>query len=94
MVFMRIEVIRKIDDQCREKYCFNLFDFTAVLVGYFIERREKGKIKWLVTDYWDMYRQRESTLPEPEAPCLIYDEAKKIIAERIKVMSWKEWKSL
>jgi hypothetical protein len=91
---MRISIEKQIDAETKEVWSFNLFDLSAVFVGWQREVKPIGKRKW-VTDYiWDKYgRANHNTVNEPVLPDDIRSEVISEIMKYIKVRTWDEWKA-
>ena len=91
---MRIEIIKQIDDETREVFCFNMFDLNAVFVTWHKETKTKGKRKWSIADFWDKYaRVGQKMSTEPELPEIIRSEAISEIMKFVRVKTWDEWKT-
>ena len=89
---MRIEIEKQIDAETKEVYSFNLFDTTAVFVGWSKQSKSKGKRLWCVESWWSKYEERSCTAYEPELPEIIKSQAVSKIIELIKVKTWSEYK--
>ena len=88
---MRIEIANT-NTKSTETFEFIMFDLTAVFVGWKTETVKPGKRKYSVIDVWDKYSSRNSTVNEPELPLLVKEKIKDKIIEKIKILTWKEFK--
>lgn len=89
---MRITVTVDVNATTKKEYGFNVFDFNVVFVTYHKEEKPKGKGKWQIVEFWDQY-SRQSTVKEPTLPDEIIDLATTKVFQRVRVMTWEEWKS-
>lgn len=77
----------------KTEYNFNEFGLDFVLVGVKTMVKPKGKRIWRVDKQWDKYNERHSNLEKPDVvPPHIKAEVKLIAIDRIKVMTWQEFK--
>jgi len=91
---MNITIIKKLDNQTREKWSFNLFDLSAVFIGFKKEIKPENKRLWKSIEVWDKYsNSRGSNIEEPELNESIRLEVLKEVANKINVFTWSEWKS-
>ena len=90
---MVIEVIQEIDNETRDVWRFNILDLNAVFVHWHKETKPKGKRIWRVGEYWDSYRRRDSSVPEPTLPAEIREKAFTEFSKLIKVQTWYEYKN-
>jgi hypothetical protein len=92
---MRISIEKQIDAEKREVWYFNLFDLSAVFVGWQRKVKPSGKRKWVTEVVWDKYgRTNYNTVNEPVLPDDIKTEVATEIMRYIKVMTWNEWKGI
>jgi len=90
---MRIEIIKQIDAETRCVWEFNLFDISAVFVGWRKETKPKGKRIWKLVEYWNYYNERDSSVKRP--PKLTKEIREEVVEEIIKIVrvfTWSEWK--
>jgi hypothetical protein len=88
---MRIKIQKQIDVETREIWVFNVFEsFNIVFVGWCKEVKTKGKRKWVVENFWDVYSSGKHK--EPVLPEIIRSEALSEVMKYLKVRTWNEWK--
>jgi hypothetical protein len=88
---MRIKIQKQIDVETREIWVFNVFEsFNIVFVGWCKEVKPKGKRKWVVENFWDVYSSGKHK--EPVLPEIIRSEALSEVMKYLKVRTWNEWK--
>lgn len=91
---MNITVEKQIDSETKEIWGFKLFDFNLVFTGWSLQKKPKGKRKWIIEKFWDKYHHRREfkMVEEPVLPDIIRSEALSEVFKHIRVKTWKEWK--
>jgi len=92
---MRVIIENQINDRTIEKWEFNIFDMTAVLVYWGVFVKPIGKRKWVVESFWDNYARRDSSMMKehPPIPESIRTQAVSEMAKMLSAKTWSEWKS-
>jgi len=91
---VKIEIVKQIDAETRERWGFLMFEVTAVFVGWHKETKPKGKRNWLNVAFWDKYARMDYRMAdEPKIPESMKAEVIQEITELLKVKSWDEWKN-
>jgi hypothetical protein len=81
------------DGRNKQTWRFTMFDLNVVFVEYKYEAKPHRKRKWNIVHKWDKYaREHENSITEPELEPGIIELAKIKVTNRIKVMTWDEWK--
>lgn len=88
---MRIEIRKTIDSETAEQYLFNVFDLTAVFVGYHKEVKPPNKRKFRIIECWDSYSSHNSTVPEPELPEDVKYQALAKLQSLVNIKTWAEF---
>ena len=82
-----------IDDYKRNVWIFNAFDFNIVFVGFQKEEKPPRKRLWRITKKWGKYSHRDNNITEPiYIPNHVKEKVRTEILNKIKVITWEEWK--
>lgn len=89
-MYPRITVEQQLTPETKEEWAFTLFETNIVFVGY--RKFHKAKRTYKCVDFWDNYRKRESTIPEPIIPEEIKFYAIQKIKDMLTVKTFKEYR--